>query len=218
MKGKAYVSLLGVAVTAVLSAVVLWRTLVDHSSLGRLGLGGAFLAAMLSHLTVVARDMFVPMFLPLTQVYSPILLGAAAGWGAALGEVTTYLLGWGVAESVRDEQSETEDRIVGWIRRYGMWAVLLVSLTPLPDTPIVLLAGSGRLPFKKLLLVEGVGKMAYYTFGAFVGGFVFTGLTDTIGGFYASALIVAVSVAFCIIVTWRRSREAVFGWAERLIV
>lgn len=214
---RAHISIFGVIATAALSAVVLWRTLVDQSSLGRLGLGGAFLAAMLSHLTVVARDMFVPMFLSLTQVYSPILLGAAAGWGAALGEVTTYLLGWGVAESVRDEQSWSEDRVAGWIRRYGMWAVLLVSLTPLPDTPIVLLAGSGRLPLRKLLLAEGVGKTAYYTFGAFVGGFVFTGLTDAVGSFYASALIVAVSVAFCILVTWRKSRDAVFCWVERLI-
>jgi len=139
------------------------------------------------------------------------------GWGGAIGEVTTYLLGWGVAESVRDESSGTDDRIAGWIRRYGMWAVLLVSLTPLPDTPVVLLAGSGRLPFKKLLLVEGLGKTAYYTLGAVVGGFFFTGLTNVLGRFSASAVMVAGSVAFCVLVTWRRSRDAIFGWAERLI-
>jgi len=86
-------------------------------------------------------------------------------------------------------------------------------------------AGHARCPprrlrqaaFKKLLLVEGLGKTAYYTLGAVVGGFFFTGLTNVLGRFSASAVMVAGSVAFCVLVTWRRSRDAIFGWAERLI-
>lgn len=217
MRWKAYISIFSVTATAAISAVMLWRMLVDGSSLGNLGLGGVFLASMLSHLTVVARDMFVPMFLSLTPIYSAPLLGAFAGWGGALGEVTTYFLGWGVAETVRDDLSEMDDRVSGWIRRYGLWTVLLVSLTPLPDTPVVLLAGSGRLPFKKLLIVEGVGKTAYYTLGAIVGGFVFTGLTNVLGSLSASVVVVSVSVAFCFFVTWRKSRDAIFRLVERLI-
>jgi len=217
LRMRAYVSIFSVVVTAVLSAAVLWWTLVEQGSLGQLGLGGIFLASMLSHLTIVGRDMFVPLFLPMTSIYSPILLGASAGWGGAIGEVTAYLLGWGVAESVKEEQSGADDRVAGWVRRYGLLAVLLVSMTPLPDTPVILLAGSSRLSFKKLLIVEGMGKTAFYTLGAFVGGFVFTGLTETMGGFTASALVVAASVAFCIFMTWRRSRDAIFGWVERLM-
>lgn len=218
MKMRGYVSIFSVAVIAVLSAFFLWRIMVDQSQLGQLGLVGVFLASMLSHLTVVARDMFVPVFLPLTSTYSPFLLGAVAGWGGAIGEVTTYFLGWGVAESIQGNQSETENRIAGWINRYGLLAVLLVSLTPLPDTPIVLLAGSSRLSFKKLFIVEGVGKTALYTLGAFIGGIVFGGLTEKFGGIAASALMVAVSVAFCILVTWSKSRDAIFGLVERILL
>lgn len=217
VKGRAYFSIFAVAATAVLSAIVLWQTMTMGSSLGRLGLVGIFLGAMLSHLTVVARDMFVPMFLTLTPIYSPILLGAAAGWGGALGEVTTYFLGWGVSESVRETHSEADNRVFRWIRRYGLWAVLLVSLTPLPDTPIVLFAGSSRLPLKKLILVEGAGKTAYYILGAVVGGFIFTGLEEALGSMASSMVTVTASVAFCVLVTWRKSRDAIFGWVERLI-
>ncbi|KON31360.1 hypothetical protein AC482_00925 [miscellaneous Crenarchaeota group-15 archaeon DG-45] len=217
MRMRAYVSVFGVAATAVLSAAVLWWMLFVQGSLGHLGLAGLFLASMLSHLTIVARDMFVPVFLPLTSVYSPLLLGASAGWGGAIGEVTAYVLGWGVAESVMEKQSVADDRVARWIRRYGLLAVLLVSVTPLPDTPVILFAGSRQLPFKKLLLVEGVGKTAYYTLGAFVGGFVFTGLTEMMGGLTASLLVVAASVAFCVMVTWGRSRAVIYGWAERLM-
>ncbi len=215
MRSRAVVSIVAVAVVAVLSGVVLWRWTINPETLGQFGLGGIFLASMLSHLTVVARDMFIPMFLPLASVYNPLVLGASAGVGAAIGEITTYFLGWGVAETIQENQGE-EDRLARWIRRYGLWAVLLVAVTPLPDTPIILLAGSNKLPFGKLFVVECVGKTALYSFGAVVGGVVFTGLTGAVGGITASALMVAGSLLFCILVTWKKSRDLIFGWFERL--
>ena len=215
MRSRAVVSIVAVAVVAVLSGVVLWRWTIDPETLGQFGLGGIFLASMLSHLTVVARDMFIPMFLPLASVYNPLVLGASAGVGAAIGEITTYFLGWGVAETIQENQGE-DNRLARWIRRYGLWAVLLVSVTPLPDTPIILLAGSNKLPFGKLFVVECVGKTALYSVGAVVGGVVFTGLTGAVGGITASALMVAGSLLFCILVTWKKSRDLIFGWFERL--
>ena len=217
MKPRAVISLVSVAVVAILSGVVLWRWTTNPDALGQFGLGGIFLASMLSHLTVVARDMFIPMFLPLASVYHPLVLGASAGIGAAIGELTTYFLGWGVAESL-EESVQEDSRLSRWIRKYGLWAVLLVAVTPLPDTPIVLLAGSTRLPFGKLFVVECVGKTVLYSLGAVVGGIVFTGLTGTVGSFAASALMVVGSLVFCVLVTWRKSRDLIFGWFERLFL
>jgi membrane protein YqaA with SNARE-associated domain len=217
MRSRAVVSIAAVAVVAVLSGVVLWRWTIDPETLGQFGLGGIFLASMLSHLTVVARDMFIPMFLPLASVYNPLVLGASAGLGAAIGEITTYFLGWGVAETIQENQGE-DNRLSRWIRRYGLWAVLLVAVTPLPDTPIVLLAGSNKLPLGKLFVVECVGKTTLYSIGAVVGGAVFVGLTGAVGGFTASVLMVAGSLLFCILVTWKKSRDLIFGWFERLFL
>jgi len=217
VKPRAVISLVSVAVVAILSGVVLWRWTTNPDALGQFGLGGIFLASMLSHLTVVARDMFIPMFLPLASVYHPLVLGASAGIGAAIGELTTYFLGWGVAETL-EESVQEDSRLSRWIRKYGLWAVLLVAVTPLPDTPIVLLAGSTRLPFGKLFVVECVGKTVLYSLGAVVGGIVFTGLTGTVGSFAASALMVVGSLVFCVLVTWRKSRDLIFGWFERLFL
>jgi membrane protein YqaA with SNARE-associated domain len=216
MNRRGWLSILAVVAVAAISGLLLWRLMQDGGSLGQLGLAGVFIASLLSHLTVVARDMFIPLFLPLASVYHPLVLGAAAGCGAALGELTTYFLGWSVAESL-EPASGAEDRIARWIRRYGLWAVLLVSMTPLPDIPIVLLAGSRRLPFRGLLAVELVGKTTLYTVGAVVGGLVYTGLESTLGGVVASALIVAGSIIFCVAVTWKPSRDLLFGWLERLV-
>jgi membrane protein YqaA with SNARE-associated domain len=169
---------------------------------------------MISHLTVIARDMFIPIYLPLATIYNPILLGLFAGIGAAIGEITTYILGWGVAETI--EETGDDSRLTMWIKKYGLWAVLLVAITPLPDTPIVLLAGSNKLPFVNLFIVECIGKTTLYSLGAFVGGFFFMGLSNAFGGITASLLMVFASLIFCIAVTWSRSRNMLFGWFERL--
>ena len=216
MKRRAIYSILGVIAVAAISGALLWRLMVQGDSLGQLGLIGVLIAAMLSHLTVVARDMFIPLFLPLASVYHPVLLGSAAGIGAAVGEVTTYFLGWGVAESL-EEMSESEDRIARWINKYGLWAVLLVALTPLPDTPIIILAGSRKLPFTKLVIVEIIGKSTLYSVGALMGGLIYGGLENTIGTVLASALMVIGSLIFSIAVTWKPSRDLIFGWMEKLV-
>jgi len=216
LKRNALLSIIGVIVVALISGGLLWKLMVQGDSLGQLGLIGVLIAAMLSHLTVIARDMFIPLFLPLASVYHPIILGTAAGTGAAIGEVTTYFLGWGVAESL-EEMSDAEDRIARWINKYGLWAVLLVAITPLPDTPIVILAGSRKLPFAKLTVVEIVGKSALYSVGALMGGMVYGGLENTVGTVIASALMVIGSLIFSIAVTWKPSRDWIFGWMEKLV-
>jgi membrane protein YqaA with SNARE-associated domain len=216
LKRRAIYSILGVIAVALISGWLLWKLMIQGDSLGQLGLIGVGIAAMLSHLTVVARDMFVPLFLPLASVYHPIVLGTAAGTGAAIGEVTTYFLGWGVAESL-EPLSESEDRISRWINKYGLWAVLLVALTPLPDTPIVILAGSRKLPFTKLAIVEIIGKSTLYSVGALMGGFVYSGLENTIGTVLASVLMVIGSLLFSIAVTWKPTRDLIFGWIEKLV-
>lgn len=218
MKQRAIISIAAVVLTAAISALVLWRWMVDPETIGRYGLLGILVVSMVSHLTVVARDMFIPMYLPLATIYHPLVLGASAGVGAAIGEVTTYMLGWGVAESMEDGDLGEDNRLSQWIRKYGLWAVLLVAVTPLPDTPVILLAGSNKLPFGKLFLVECVGKTALYSIGAVVGGFVFTGLTGALGGWTASFLMVFGSFAFCVLVTWKKSRDLIFGWFERLFL
>ena len=218
MKQRAIISIAAVVLTAAISALVLWRWMVDPETIGRYGLLGILVVSMVSHLTVVARDMFIPMYLPLATIYHPLVLGASAGVGAAIGEVTTYVLGWGVAESMEDGDLGEDNRLSQWIRKYGLWAVLLVAVTPLPDTPVILLAGSNKLPFGKLFLVECVGKTALYSIGAVVGGFVFTGLTGALGGLTASFLMVLGSFAFCVLVTWKKSRDLIFGWFERLFL
>jgi membrane protein YqaA with SNARE-associated domain len=216
LRTRAVVSILGVSATALISGFILWGMLFGGKDVTSFGLGGMFLVSMLSHLTMVARDIFVPLFIQLTPLYHPILLGLVAGVGGAIGDVSAYALGWGVSESFGGK-SKTDDLVGRWVNRHGLWAVLIVAATPLPDLPVVMLAGSKRLPFRKLLVAEAAGKVAWYSVGALFGGSVFEALTGAVGSLTASALVVVASVAFTFLITWGPSRDYIFGLIEKFI-
>jgi len=217
MNKKAYLTIGGVTLTALVSGYVLLLFFTDTARVEQMGLGGIFLISMLSHATMVARDIFVPVFLALTPIYHPIILGAAAGIGGAVGDIIPYLLGLGVAETVERQDSKAEALVDKWIKKYGLWAVLAVAMTPLPDLPVVMLAGTRRLPFAKLVLIEAIGKTVLYSLAAFVGGWVFELLIGAVGSWVASVGMVVVSIVFSVALTWPPSRDWLFNLLDRFI-
>jgi membrane protein YqaA with SNARE-associated domain len=211
MRKRAIVNITAVILTAVISAIILYQTLFAGHLLQEAGLLGIFLASMFSHLTVIGRDMFVPAFINLMKYYNPVVLGFSAGLGAAIGEVTTYYWGMGIQEAFKeDSQSQIVKR---WIGKYGFVAILLVAASPLPDTPIVLLAGTTRFPFRKFLIIQMIGKTTYYSLGAVVGGAIFQGLSSFMEEWVLSAVVLAGSIVLCVMASWSKSRE----WILRLL-
>lgn len=217
MNRRAYLMIAGVVATALVSGYLLLLFFTDTARVEEMGLWGIFIVTLLSHSTMVARDIFVPLFLALTPLYNPILLGVAAGVGGAIGDIIPYLLGLGVAETVESAGGRTEDLVGKWIKKYGLWAVLVVAATPLPDLPVVMLAGTRRLPLHKLLVIEAVGKTALYSVGAWVGGWIFGLLIGAVGSTIASVGMVVVSIVFSIALTWPPSRDRLFRLLDRFI-
>ena len=134
-----------------------------------------------------------------------------------MGDVIPYVLGMGVAETFKRQGGKAEDLVSRWLKKYGLWAVLIVAMTPLPDLPVVMLAGTRRLPFKKLVAFEAIGKTALYSLAAHVGGWIFEVLIGAVGSLTASIGMVVVSLVFSITLTWSPSRDWLFGFLERLI-
>lgn len=211
MRKKAIANIAAVILTAVISAIILYETMFTGGMLQEAGLLGIFLASMFSHLTVIGRDLFVPAFINLMVLYNPLVLGFSAGLGAALGEVTTYYWGMGIQEAFQENSQSSV--VTKWIKKYGLIAILLVAASPLPDTPIVLLAGTARFPFKKFLAIQIIGKTTYYSLGA-VGLLAFLqGLSNYVEEWILSAVILAGSVVLCVMASWSKSRE----WILRLL-
>ena len=217
MNRTGYVSVFGVGAVSIISGYILWQSFLDVSAPQSMGLGGVLIASLLSHATMFARDTFIPIFIAMTPYHSPVMLGLSAGIGGAIGDLVPYVLGLGMAESMKKEKSKSEDLVSRWIQKYGLWAILIVAMTPLQDLPIVMLAGTRRLSFSKLVLIEAIGKGVLYSIGAYFGGRVFEILIGAVGSITASTLMVIGSIVFCILLTWPPSRDYLFGFIDRFI-
>lgn len=103
-----------------------------------------------------------------------------------------------------------------WVEKYGLLMILVVAASPLPDVPIALLAGSARFSLKKFLLVEAVGKSAYYSVGASVGGYIFQLLIGTVDRWMLSLIVVLASILLCVTISWSKSREKIIQIFRKL--
>jgi len=191
---------------------LMFNLVIYGGNVGSYGLIGLFAIALLGHVTVVAKDTFIPVFLSLTGFYHPALLGLSAGVGGAIGETVTYYWGLSIRETLRGGiPNSKNDRVSEWIKKYGLLAVLLVAASPLPDTPIILLAGSAKLPLGKLLAIEVVGKVLWYSVGAYFGERVFAFMSASLGQITTSLLIFAFSLILCVLLYSDRLRRKVLS-------
>jgi len=207
MKRKDLLSIIALFATAVLSAIIIYQTLFVSNIVEEAGLIGIFLSSLFGHLSVIGRNLFVPAFINLTKHYQPFILGFSAGIGAAIGEVTTYY--WGLGISKVFQKDRQNNPLSQWMNKYGILALLIVASSPLPDTPIALLAGSSRLSMKKFLIIQIAGKVLYYSLAAALGGIIYAELSNLMGELVFSALIVVASIALCVVTSWSKGREKI---------
>lgn len=200
---------------AIISGIILYETVIASNVLGEIGLFGIFLSSLFSHLTVIGRGIFGPTYLLMVGVYHPLVLGSFAAWGGAIGEVTTYYLGSIIRDAVEERKKDIFEE---WINRYGLIVIFVLAATPLPDTPLLLLAGSSRFSILKTLFIEGVGKTLFYSFGAVFGNYLFLSLSDVVGNLLSSTIIVIASLIFCIIVSWEKSRKKIFEIGKKIFL
>lgn len=119
---------------------------------------GAFLVMLLTSAMI---------FLPLPGIFiiyamgarlNPLLVGLAAGPGAALGEMTGYMAGYGASAIV--DSSPLYERIAGWVGgRYGLAFITLMAFIPNPAFDMAgMVAGSLRIKWWQFLLAALVGR------------------------------------------------------------
>ena len=208
-------SLAALVLTMLISALLMFSLIERRTDLGGYGLLGVFSIALLGHITVIAKDLFVPLFISLTVMYHPLILGFVAGVGGAIGETVTYCWGFSIRKALN--RRDIDDRVSSLIRRYGFLAVFVVAASPLPDTPIILLAGSAELPLIKLLAAEILGKVLWYSAGAYLGSSIFTFMSTSLGQLASSLLIFTFSLVLCVVIYSKRLRLKAFSVLQRIL-
>ncbi len=133
------------------------------------GYAGAFLTGFLSSFTLfIPSPAFFVIFL-LGSKLNPLLLGLSAGFGSAIGEMTSYFAGYGVNIAAKKYRKK-----IGEIRklffRYKPPVVIFVfSALPLPFDFVGILCGAIRYDKKKFFMATLIGKLIKFTFIAYAG-------------------------------------------------
>lgn len=171
------------------------------------GYVGVFLAELISNATVL---------FPLPGAAATVIAGAllenkilvvlAAGLGAAMGELTGYLVGYGGKRFV--EKREEYEAIKRLFSKIGLAAVFLFSALPLPFDVVGMLSGATGLNPLVFLALTFLGK----TVSRFMLVFLGASLEEMIAGLFAGrirlelVLIVVgyVALYFLVVEAWKR--------------
>jgi len=130
------------------------------TALGDAGYLGVFLVSLAANATIVLPMPSLLIMLPLATVLNPLYVGLVAAAGGAMGEMTAYLAGYSGRGIWHDNKNYL--RAVGWLRKWGIWVIFVVSATPLPIDVMGLAAGNLRFPAWKYLIGCVPGKIVKY--------------------------------------------------------
>lgn len=151
LRWGAIIIAVGVTVTILLLAD-------NIEQLQTLGYLGAFLIMLVSNATVVLPAPGILFVFAMGSTLNPWLLGLAAGTGAALGEMTGYLAGYGGATPL--ENTDLYRRFDGWMERFGPITILVLSIIPNPFFDVAgILAGASHMRVWIFLVATGCGKV-----------------------------------------------------------
>jgi len=123
---------------------------------------------------------------PQFQMGAPVLVGLISGVGASLGQLLTFMLGYGSRDlsqkiAYRFNRS-VYDRALRWAQQHGSLAVFLMSAIINPfHLPMTLAMASLRYPAWKFFLFSLLGNLLKSTFIAFCGYFGLTSLFRFLG-------------------------------------
>jgi membrane protein YqaA with SNARE-associated domain len=121
---------------------------------------GIFLISLLG-----AMSIFVPI--PYTVVifilgglpsFDPLLIAVAAGFGAAIGEFSGYLIGVGGSKVISGRYKKRMGFLTKLFKKYGPIAIFIFALTPLPDDLLFIPLGVMRYSLLRAFIPAVLGK------------------------------------------------------------
>ena len=136
---------------------VLYLNRQSVSKLEVLGYPGIFLISLLSNATLILPVPGVLFTSAMGANFNPIWVALAAGTGAAIGEISGYLVGFSGQAVI--ENKTWYDRITGWMKKYGDVIIFLLAVIPNPVFDVAgMVAGALKLPLWRFLLWNWLGK------------------------------------------------------------
>ena len=129
---------------------------------------GAFLISLTFNATVIVPAGNILILSALGAILpSAVVVGLAGGAGAAIGEITGYMVGYSGRGVV--ENRNLYIRLRNWVRRWGVMTIFIFSLVPFVFDLAGIAAGVLRFPLWKFILVCWLGRSLLYIGAALAG-------------------------------------------------
>jgi uncharacterized membrane protein YdjX (TVP38/TMEM64 family) len=137
------------------------------------GYPGIFLVSLLSNATILVPLPGVMLTSAMAMVFNPFWVAIASGAGAALGELSGYLVGFSGQPML--EKSDNVKKLTAWMQNNQSWTIFLLALVPNPLFDMAgFMAGASRMPVWKFLFFCLLGKIAKMLAFAYLGAGIFS--------------------------------------------
>jgi membrane protein DedA with SNARE-associated domain len=91
-------------------------------------------------------------------VFDPLWIAVAAGAGAAIGEFSGYLIGFGGRRVIGEKYKKKMDFLMKLFKKFGPVAIFVFALTPLPDDLLFIPLGVMRYSLVQAFIPALLGK------------------------------------------------------------
>jgi membrane protein YqaA with SNARE-associated domain len=157
------------------------------------GYFGIFLISMLGAMSIFVPIPYTVVIFTLggLKIFDPLWIAVAAGVGAAIGEFSGYLIGFGGRRIISEKYKKKMDFLMKLFKRFGPIAIFIFALTPLPDDLLFIPLGVMRYSVLQAFIPALLGKFFSNLIIAYSGRFSLQIIKDIFGveGEGMSALI-----------------------------
>jgi membrane protein YqaA with SNARE-associated domain len=140
----------------------------EIENLAGYGYPSIFLLSLLANATIIIPAPAIALSFAFGAVYNPLGVAFAAGTGAAIGEITGYLVGFSGQGVVDDIQ--IYKKLEAWTTKHGALLILILAFIPNPFFDLAgVAAGTLKMPIGSFLFWTWLGKMLKMLLFAFAG-------------------------------------------------
>lgn len=133
-----------------------------------IGYPGTFIVSFLGNATVLFPFPYiaVPFILGgLTDgavfIFDPWVIGIVAGFGAMLGEMTSYIIGYGGGSLINENQRNKFKMFIESHPKATPIVLWFLAATPIPDDVLIIPLGAARYPWWKVAVPQFIGKSMF---------------------------------------------------------
>lgn len=181
------------------------KTLGDIQTYKNLGYLGIFLICLVSNATVIlpVGGAMAVLFSHQVLDLNPAILGLVGSSGAALGELTGYMAGFGGQAIVK--KGKFYNRMELWIKKRGFLTITIFSFMAVTFDLAGLAAGAFKYPIWKFFTACFIGRCILYIGFAYLGAY---GLPMIYGKYILYGITGAIILVIVIlIIWWQRKRN-----------